>query len=64
MDVGQIARGTKDELDRVKATVEANDQTTKLQLDQNGAELKREVDAAIVNITKAGQGLEAQLAAV
>ena len=62
VEVGQLARQTRDELERVKNTVSANCQRTKQQLEAHDANLKQTVDVEVARIKEAGQGLEVKVA--
>ena len=55
VEVGQMARQTRDELERVKNTVSAHDQMAKQQLESHDANLKQTVDVEVARIKEAGQ---------
>ena len=61
VEVGQLARQTRDKLERVKDTVSTNDQRTKQQLEANDTNQKHAVDAEVARVREAGQGLEAKV---
>ena len=63
VEVGQLARSARDELERVKETVNQNDQMTKQALQDNDSVITSRVDEDVTRIQGAGQILEGKVAA-